>query len=253
MPRRNIVEIDERKCNGCGQCVPACAEGAIQIIEGKARLVSDVYCDGLGACLGKCPQDAIRMVEREAADFDEAAVRRRRAPSAAPKVAPHGGCPGAAVRSLVGSPLPLTQRTPGRRPPVPSGEGGLVNWPIQLHLVPPEAPFLSGADVVLAADCTAFAAPDFHTGLLAGRPLLIACPKLDDAQAYVEKLTRMLLVSGMRRLTVVHMEVPCCTGLVRIAHAAQQRAGTQVPIEDVVVGVNGELTWLSPQTAVVSS
>jgi len=141
----------------------------------------------------------------------------------------------------------------GRRPPTPSGDGGLVNWPIQLHLVPPEAPFLAGADVVLAADCTAFAAPDFHTGLLAGRPLLIACPKLDDGQAYVEKLSRMLRVSGMRRLTVVHMEVPCCTGLVRIAHTAQQRAGTQVPIEEVVVGVNGEQTRLPAQTAALCS
>lgn len=239
MPTRDIVQIDQQKCNGCGQCVPACAEGAIQIIDGKARLVADVYCDGLGACLGKCPQDAIRIIQREADPFDENAVRNRQPRCPAPAVAHHGACPGSAARSLPRAALPLAPASAGRRPPVPSGEGGLVNWPIQLHLVPPEAPFLAGADVVLAADCAAFAMPDFHEGLLGERPLVIGCPKLDDTHAYVEKLARMLAVSGMRRLTVVHMEVPCCMGLMRIAREAQTLAGTQVPIEEVVIGVNG--------------
>jgi Pyruvate/2-oxoacid:ferredoxin oxidoreductase delta subunit len=224
MPRREIVEIDEKKCNGCGQCVPACAEGAIAIVDGKARLVSDVYCDGLGACLGKCPQVAIRITQRESRAFDEEAVRRL---AARPTVS---ACPGAAVQSMMLPGLPLAG------PPVgPPSDGVLVNWPIQLRLVPPGAPFLAGADVVLAADCAAFASADFHAQVLRGRPLLIACPKLDDAQAYVEKLAQIFATAGIRTLTVVRMEVPCCTGLLRIAQAAGQQAGIEVPLEEIVI------------------
>lgn len=239
MPTREIVEIDQQKCNGCGQCVPACAEGAIRIVNGKARLVSDVYCDGLGACLGHCPQDAIRIVKREAAEFDEEAVRNHTARRETVAAGHHHGCPGTAVRSLVGNALPMARPRP-TMPQPPTDGHGLANWPVQLHLVPPEAPFLKNADVVLAADCAAFAMPGFHQDVLRGRPLLIGCPKLDDAQAYVEKLTRILSIAGVRSLTVVRMEVPCCMGLMRIAQAAQAMAGSDAPIEEIVVGVGGQ-------------
>jgi Fe-S-cluster-containing hydrogenase component 2 len=248
MPRREIVEIDEKKCNGCGLCAPACAEGAIAIVDGKARLLSDVYCDGLGACLGKCPQGAIRITQREAEAFDEEAVRQRadrpvvQTTDACPGRQAGPTCPGSAVRSMMGPGLPLARRPAG--PPAPPADASLVNWPIQLHLVPPGAPFLAGADVVLAADCAAFASADFHGQVLRGRPVLIACPKLDDAQSYVEKLGRIFANSGIRRLTVVHMEVPCCTGLVRIAEAARQLAGSNVPVEEMVISISGQQTAL---------
>jgi Pyruvate/2-oxoacid:ferredoxin oxidoreductase delta subunit len=203
MTRRKIVEIDETRCNGCGLCVPSCAEGAIQIVDGKARLVSDVYCDGLGACLGECPQGAISVVERDAAAFDEAAAHRHVAALRAPSA--------------------------------------LGNWPIQLHLVPPGAPFLLHADVLLVADCVPFALADFHERYLRGRPVVIACPKLDNTQPYVEKLAAMLTHSSIRSLTVVHMEVPCCMGLVRIAQAARQAAGVDVPLDEVVISTRGEV------------
>jgi Pyruvate/2-oxoacid:ferredoxin oxidoreductase delta subunit len=257
MARRKIVEIDESKCDGCGQCVPSCAEGAIQIINGKARLVADVYCDGLGACLGQCPQDAIRVVEREAANFDEGAVRQHLARQRSDQPAPshhHGGCPGAAMRQFA---LPLVRPRPsgsgaGAPPwadasPAASDKSQLTHWPVQLHLVPPGAAFLRDADVLLVADCVPFAMPDFHSRILRGRPVLIGCPKLDDGNYYVEKLAAMLRESGLRSLTVVQMEVPCCTGLVRIAEAAKALAGVDVPLDTLTVSIRGVL--LEPQIA----
>jgi Pyruvate/2-oxoacid:ferredoxin oxidoreductase delta subunit len=251
MPRRKIVEIDESKCDGCGQCVPSCAEGAIQIINGKARLVSDVYCDGLGACLGHCPQDAIRVVEREAPEFDEAAVQQHQARQRNGRSSParhHGACPGSAMRQFS---LPLVQSSKagpsaGAGPwegssPASSAASQLTHWPVQLHLVPPAAPFLRDADVLLVADCVPFAMPDFHAQVLRGRPVLIGCPKLDDGQYYVEKLAAMLRQSGLRSLTVVHMEVPCCMGLVRIAAAAKALAAVDVPLDTLTVSIRGRL------------
>jgi Pyruvate/2-oxoacid:ferredoxin oxidoreductase delta subunit len=250
MAKRKIVQIDAEKCDGCGQCTSACAEGAIQIVDGKARLVSDVYCDGLGACLGKCPRDAITIVEREAAAFDEAAVQQRTARPHAPRLhAASGGCPGAAARSLLNAIPP--QAAPAR--PVddgPEAEGpALANWPIQLRLVPPSAPFLKGADLFLVADCAAFAFAGFHGRLLRRRPLVIGCPKLDDAQFYVEKLADIIQVGAIRSLTVVHMEVPCCTGLVRIAQAAIGIAGGQVPLEEVTISISGKILGTDKPTA----
>ena len=207
MATRKIVEIDEVKCNGCGLCVPACAEGAIQIRGGKARLVADVYCDGLGACLGECPQGAIRVIEREAVDFDEEAAKRH-------------------VATLRAA---------------PAEPSALGNWPIQLRLVPPGAPFLRGADLLLVADCVPFALADFHRRFLAGQPVVIGCPKLDDGQQYVEKLAAILTAAGVKSLTVLHMEVPCCTGLVRIAQAAKQAAGSDVPLRDITVSIRGQV------------
>lgn len=207
MPRREIVQIDEAKCDGCGLCVPACAEGAIQIVEGKARLIADAYCDGLGACLGECPRGAITIIEREAAPFDEELA-------------------GQAATHLLATGSP------------PSGLG---NWPVQLHLVPPGAPFLNNADLLLVADCVPFAMVDFHARLLHKRPVVIGCPKLDDANFYVEKLARIIATSNLHSLTVIHMEVPCCTGLVRIAEKALRMSGSEAPLETVTVSIQGRI------------
>ena len=263
MPKRKIVEIDQSKCDGCGQCVLACAEGAIQIIDGKARLVSDVYCDGLGACLGRCPQDAIRIVERDAPPFDPEAVDRhlaaraacdavaRRSGPSADKTLPDyagSGCPGLAVMSLdqraAGVPG-AAEREASARP------AALGNWPIQLKLVPTHAPYLQGANLLLGADCVPFALGAFHPRFLQGRVLLVGCPKLDDAQFYVEKLAAILQTARPRSLSVVHMEVPCCTGLVRIAQAALQAAGNDLPLHQTTVSIRGQLLGLrSPNVPV---
>ncbi len=248
MAKRKIVEIDEEKCNGCGQCVPSCAEGAIQIIDGKAKLVSDVYCDGLGACLGTCPEDAIRIVERDADPFDEEAAHRHvesREPPVAGAADPHAcACPSMEVHDLR-----MAARPPGSQPPAAcAGEGeadalpsALGNWPVQLRLVPPNAPFLQDADLLLVADCVPFAYADFHRRLLQGRPVVVGCPKLDDAPSYVDKLAAILTQSSIRRVTVVHMEVPCCTGLLRIAESAIAQSGRNVPLDDVTIQIQGQV------------
>jgi len=257
MAKRKIVEIDQGKCDGCGLCVPSCAEGAIQVIAGKARLVSDVYCDGLGACLGECPQGAIAIVEREAEVFDQQAAHRHVAtmarpparageqPAALPVSAPMpGGCPGSMARTL---PVDLLQAGPSA-PQGPAGQGppdeepsALGNWPLQLHLVPPTAPYLQNADLLLVADCVPFALADFHRRFLRGRPVVIGCPKLDDGEAYVAKLVSILTLSSIRSLTVVHMEVPCCQGLVRIAQTALAATAAAVPLEDVTISIRGKV------------
>jgi Pyruvate/2-oxoacid:ferredoxin oxidoreductase delta subunit len=255
---RKIVKIDEDKCNGCGLCVPSCAEGAIQIIDGKARLVADKLCDGLGACLGDCPLDAITMIEREADEFDEAAVEehlKEQAPIPAAHVraahaAAAGGWPSSQVRSFA---APVAGGCPSARSMSidrPAGEAApagapapsrLAQWPIQLHLVPPTAPFLRDADVLLAADCAPFAYANFHEDLLKGKALLIACPKLDNAAPYLDKLVAMIQQSQVRSLTVVHMEVPCCTGLIHLARQAIAQSGRDIPLQTVRIGIRGEL------------
>jgi ferredoxin len=252
MAKRKIVQIDEERCNGCGQCVPSCAEGAIQIIDGKAKLVSDVYCDGLGACLGTCPEDAIRIIERDAEAFDEEAARQhvdRQKPEHAVPTSPHA-CPGAAAQ-ILGLNMAGSDRIHAgsiREDPMnrlttnvaASPASGLGNWPVQLHLVPAGAPFLKDADLLLVADCVPFACADFHRRFLTGRPVVIGCPKLDDAPLYVDKLAHIITQASIRRITVVHMEVPCCTGLVRIAEAAIARSGRSVPLEDRTVSIRGQ-------------
>jgi NAD-dependent dihydropyrimidine dehydrogenase PreA subunit len=246
MPVRKIVHIDEEKCDGCGECVPSCEEGAIRIIDGKARVVSDVYCDGLGACLGHCPQDAIKIIEREAAEFDQVAVDQHLAStdvesSGCPSA---GGCPGAAVQNLSLNVLPtapaggnassLAENTESR-------SSQLSHWPVQLSLIPPTAPFLQGADLLLTAQCAAFAMSDFHEKLLQQKPVAIACPKLDDGQAHLDKLTAVLQMSEVKSVSVIRMEVPCCSGLVRIAQAAIEASGKSIPLRDVVVSTKGEV------------
>lgn len=226
--KRRIVRIDREKCNGCGQCVSACHEGAIRLVDGKAELVSDSYCDGLGACLGECPTGAITIEEREAAAFDEAAVARRlQARKREAAAACGGGCPGARALQFGGRPS---------SPAAPAGAAApaaseLTQWPVQLRLVPVNAPWWAGADVLLAADCVAVAVPDFHARLLRGRTVALMCPKLDDLSGYVEKLAAILAGNDVRRLTVARMHVPCCGGVVRIAQEAVRQSGKAIPIE----------------------
>lgn len=231
---RKIIVIDEEKCDGCGDCAPACQEGAIAIIDGKARLVSEVYCDGLGACLGHCPQGAITIEEREAAAYDEAATHahlaRQQAAAAAQAM---GGCPGSRARQLSPAALleePVSAATPSQ----------LRSWPVQLALVPAHAPYLAGADLLLVADCVPFAYADFHRDFLRGNPVLIACPKLDNVGPYVDKLAAIFKTARPRSLSILHMEVPCCSGLVHLAAMAMERAGARVPVRDVVVGIEGD-------------
>ncbi len=243
--KRKIVQIDEEKCDGCGECVPSCAEGAIRIVDGKAKLVSDIYCDGLGECLGKCPQDAITIIERDAAPFDEQAVEQHLA-SAAPETTPPTGatgCPSAAVSSLqlqVLSNTPAGACSGSADKSQPATAGPLANWPIQLHLVPPNASFLQGADLLLVADCVPVACADFHQRFVDSNPIVIGCPKLDDATQYVQKLTQMIRASSLQSLAVLIMEVPCCTGLLRIAEAAITASGVDLPLRTVVVSTRGE-------------
>ncbi len=254
MAVRQIIEIDQEKCDGCGQCVTACVEGAIQIVEGKARLVADVYCDGLGACLGRCPQDAIKIVEREAQPFAESAAHGR--PLGGAPGAPHPpvpcGCPGTLAlefprRAPVQSPAAAEGQAPAE--PLPGGHPPLSHWPIQLHLISAAAPVLSGADVFLVADCVPFACSEFHRRILRGRPVLIGCPKLDDSRAYVQKLVDIFRHSAPRSLTVVHMEVPCCTNLLRIASEAVSLSGAPLPLREITISRSGQIlgtTAMSP-------
>jgi ferredoxin len=248
---RKIVEIDEDKCDGCGLCVPSCAEGAIRIVDGKARLMAENLCDGLGNCLGACPRGAITIEERPAEAFDEQAVEARKAASAAGESAagcedeasaagaPASlpcGCPGTMARKLSDAPASETARQPWRPAP---GASRLGHWPVQLALVPERGEMWNGADVLLAADCVAYAMGDFHERLLAGRALAVACPKLDDAEAYVTKLARIFAGNQIRSVTVARMEVPCCGGLERIARRALEQADKALPVNVAVIGVDG--------------
>jgi NAD-dependent dihydropyrimidine dehydrogenase PreA subunit len=259
---RKIVRIDEEKCDGCGECVPACAEGAIAVVGGKARLSADVLCDGLGACLGECPRGAITVIERDAAPFDEEAVKAHllsmgEKVSSRNEPAPHaptrprltivsdggpaargGGCPGSRPTALPRR-APAAAGAPG--PGAGTGESRLAQWPVQLHLVPVSAPWFRGADLLVAADCVPFAYARFHDDLLAGRALVVGCPKLDDLGAYVEKLGRICASNDLRSVTVVRMEVPCCGGISTAARRAIEASGKDIAFRDVVVGVDGAL------------
>ena len=255
---RKIIVIDEEKCNGCGQCVTGCAEGAIQLIDGKARLVSEVYCDGLGACIGECPVGALTLVEREAPEYDQAAVDKHlaaigRAPHAAghtdPQVKPatqlHSpqfqGCPGSMARSLAGAGNAATSSCPGVAPTAAPTQSQLGNWPLQLSLMPINAPYLERASLLMAADCTAFAYPDFHRHFMKGKVAIIGCPKLDDAAAYREKLAKIIRSNNIEFIHVVYMEVPCCGGLVRLVQTAVADSGHKVPVKLTKIGIGGEI------------
>lgn len=276
MPIRKIIQIDEAKCTGCGACVPGCAEAALAIVDGKARLVKDIYCDGLGACLGHCPEGALTVIEREAPDFDEeaalayaakighpAANQAHHAPAAAP-VAPAKspcGCPGQAVMSLKPAaapaaapfasqpfaPQPAPQPGPNGRPapfaPTPAGEGenDLMHWPVQIRLVPPDAPFLRGADLVVAADCAAVAVADFHRRFVRDKAILMGCPKFDGEADYAGRFAQLFARSGVRSVTVVRMEVPCCAGLPAMVQAGLVASGADIPYREIVITRDGQL------------
>ena len=307
---REIIEIDEELCVGCGNCVPNCHQGALQIIDGKARLISDLMCEGIGVCVGHCPTGAMTIEKRDAKPYDEAKVMEKISAGGANVIrahlehlrqhrqdaylaqaeayletrgipnpcaetvdvaetaqpprpiriaahpehpAPHaghgGGCPGAAARMLrtpAGNGNPVPHPEPHAAPAVPGDPPAqpseLRQWPVQLHLLNPAAPYLHGADLLLAADCSAYAAGSFHRDFLKGKALAIACPKLDDGQQnYLEKLVRMIDESRINTLTVLIMEVPCCSGLLAIAKAAAQHAERRVPVKAIVLSLEGEV------------
>ncbi|MBM3249654.1 MAG: 4Fe-4S ferredoxin [Candidatus Omnitrophica bacterium] len=273
MPKRKIIKIDEEKCNGCGLCIPNCPEGAIQVIDGKARLISDLFCDGLGACIGHCPQGAIAIEEREAEKYDERKVMEnivRQGENTiiahlahlkehdeegylkeamqflkekhldiplesgpAHHVHGHAGCPGAKITEF-------KKRAGSGHAPAGHQESGLEQWPIQLALVPAFAPFLNDADLLIAADCVPFAYASFHRDLLRGKVLLVGCPKFDDTQLYSQKLTQMFQNNRIKSVTYAHMEVPCCSGLTPLIQSAITASGKEIPFRETVISIKGE-------------
>ncbi|MDD3087697.1 MAG: 4Fe-4S binding protein [Candidatus Omnitrophica bacterium] len=275
MPKRKIIEIDENKCNGCGLCIPNCPEGAIQIIDGKARLISDLFCDGLGACIGHCPQGAITFTEREAKPYNEKKVmdnvikqgdnvikahlvhlkehheekflkealdylkeKKIESPLNEEPVLTdtyHQGCPGSRLMEFS-----RKQQSENGLGNAKESDSQLGNWPVQLMLVPAFAPYLNNADVLIAADCVPFAYPSFHDKLLKGKILLVGCPKLDDASVYTEKIVEILKNNDVKSITYAHMEVPCCFGLVDIIKKAIEESKSGSRFEEVVIGIKGE-------------
>lgn len=278
MAKRKIIEIDEEKCNGCGLCIPNCPEGAIQIIDGKARLVSDIFCDGLGACLGHCPQGAISTIEREAEPYDEKKTMRENIIKAGKNTIiahlkhlkdhgemeyfkeamdvlqekgievsldeetecscdhpPHQACPGAKMEDFSDERKETAEESGSR-------SSQLRQWPVQLHLIPPFAPYFQNRDVLLVADCVGYSLGDFHKDYLKGRSITIACPKLDSNQEiYIDKLTKLIDGGNIKSLTVMTMEVPCCNGLLHLARAAASKASRKISIKSIVVGIKGDI------------
>lgn len=281
--KRKIICIDEEKCNGCGECIPECPEGALQVIDGKARLVSDLFCDGLGACIGHCPQGAIGVEEREAEEYDEKKVMgnivrqgpnvirahlehlkehnqdkyleeaigflkekgieiptgfdEESASAAARCEAPTHTCPGARIMDLAGD---VETEMPAGKDLVGPAPSRLRQWPVQLNLVPPGAPFLDGADLLISADCVPYAYGGFHNDLLRGKIVLNGCPKFDDVEAYREKLTTFFRQHDIKSVTVAHMEVPCCRGIQVLVEQAIQASGKEIPLKEVVIGIKGD-------------
>ncbi len=270
MATRKIIHIDEGACNGCGLCIPNCPEGAIQVIDGKARLISDLFCDGLGACLGHCPQGAIAIEEREAEAYDEKKVMANivtqgenvikahlehlkdhgeqeylaQALEYLKEKSSHGhpdkghvfsGCPGSKMMDLRHKEESQKAPAAGERP-----VSQLRQWPVQIMLVPPHAPYFNGADILVAADCVGFAYADFHNDLLKGKILLVGCPKLDDTGVYQEKLAQIIKDNNIKSVTYAHMEVPCCFGLIPVIESAIAASGKKIPFEKITIGIKGE-------------
>lgn len=281
MVKRKIVQIDEEKCNGCGECVPNCMEGALQIIDGKARLISDLFCDGLGACIGHCPQDAITIIEREAEPYDEKKVMETISKQGENTIKAHlqhmidhnetefynqaidflkendipipdmeeekmekeeckedlpCGCPGTMVKDFSSEKdnnAESNEEITGRQ------KSELKQWPIQLHLLPPQAPFFKDADLLIAADCVGFTNPNLHQDLIKGKAVVIGCPKLDDISSYKEKIKSIIELNDLNTITVAIMEVPCCTGLYSIVEEALDESGKRITLKKKVVGIDG--------------
>ena len=273
MPVRKIIEIDEELCTGCGVCIPNCPEGAMQVIDGKARLISDMFCDGLGACLGTCPEGAITIIEREAEPYSERKVMENMVKQGMNVVRAHlahlkeHGETGFLQEALdyleeIGEPNPLesdedippmpecacaeTEMVIGDVedvPPAPAGErpeSQLRQWPVQLHLVQPQAPFLKGKELLVAADCVPVAMASFHQDYLRGKSVVIGCPKFDDARAYLEKFTQIFTANDIEKVQLVHMEVPCCFGLKALVDRAVQKSGKDIEVEEVIISVEGK-------------
>jgi len=232
---RKIIEIDDELCTGCGECVPDCAEGSLEIVDGKARLVADKLCDGLGACLKSCPTGALRIIEREAEEFDEDAVKDFLAAKENRSSAPAGGCPSAQLRIFPASSCEAANR-PGTQ-----ADSALSHWPVQIRLIPPTAQFLEQGDILVAADCTPAAYPDMHRDFIRGRVIMMGCPKFDDAGLYVNRFTEILRTRNPRSLTVMVMEVPCCSAMLQIIAKARRDAGSSVPVRQVVVSTRGDI------------
>jgi NAD-dependent dihydropyrimidine dehydrogenase PreA subunit len=231
--KRDIIEIDEEKCNGCGECVTSCAESALQIVNGKAKLVKEIYCDGLGACIGTCPTGALTITQREAVAFDEQATEKHVHAAKQTSEKPCG-CPGSMV-------LEFNKRAPAAEKIAHKEPSELSNWPIQLMLVPVNAPYFNDADLLIAADCTAFSIGGFHTDFIKDKKLIIACPKLDDAKFYVEKLSQILSGNQIRSISVARMEVPCCGGLTQIVQQALKKSGKNIPYSETIIGIKGNI------------
>jgi ferredoxin len=240
--KRKIIEIDELLCDGCGSCVPSCAEGAIQVVDGKARIVADKYCDGLGACLGECPRNALKIIEREAEEFDQEAaevhVKAQKVSATHDTETLPCGCPSTQIRTFS---APSACENSNRPVSQAGGISALSHWPVQIRLVPASASFLKGADILVAADCTAFAHPSFHNDFLRGKSLLVGCPKLDDAEAYIRKFADIFKEADVRSVTVLVMEVPCCQGLPVIIQKGMALAGKSIPMDKIVISSRGQV------------
>ncbi len=254
MVKRAIIKIDEEKCNGCGVCIPNCPEGALQVIDGKVRLISDIYCDGLGACIGHCPLGAISTEEREAEKYDEKKVMRENIIKAGKNtiiahlkhLKDHGETgylqDAMAVLKEKGIDITLDEENGNKIEESEQRTYQLNQWPIQLHLVPPNAPYFQGKDILLVADCVGYALGDFHKEYLKNKSLVIACPKLDsDQDIYLQKLTSMINDAKINTLTVMTMEVPCCRGLLYLAQKAGENASRKIPIKVIIVSIKGEI------------
>jgi len=245
MAKRKIININEDKCTGCGACVTKCAEGALAVVDGKAKVVNEIFCDGLGACIGECPEGALKIIERDSPDFDEEAVKEHLAdPAYEEREAAMGpepcGCPSQnpmQVKPKAGHSGHATHHAKEQDELPPE----LANWPIQWKLVRPDMPFFKGADVLIAADCVPFAFRDFHGKFLANRPVIIGCPKLDEQQMYLEKLTDVIANSGLESVTITHMEVPCCHGLQKIVAEAIRMSGKNIPVKTWIIGIQGDI------------
>jgi NAD-dependent dihydropyrimidine dehydrogenase PreA subunit len=236
--KRKIIKIDEERCDGCGQCVTACAEGTLEIIDGKAKVISDNLCDGLGACIGECPNDALEIVEREAEEFNEEAVEKRlselgrKEPAEEPMAC---GCPSANILDFRAAGQTRVETLDTEK----VDESALSHWPVKIRLVPSNAPFLKGADLLVLADCVPAAYPDLHKKLLKGRAVMMGCPKFDQVQEYVDKFEKICRHSGVKRITTVIMDVPCCSGLHTIVRRGLAASGAQIPLEEVIIDRRG--------------
>ena len=241
---RKIIEINEELCDGCGQCVPSCAEGAIEIIDGKAKLVKDIYCDGLGACMGDCPQGALTLIEREAEEFDEKAVhkflekkQKEDKEEAGKKTTLPCGCPSTTLQTFPAA----NSCEAANKPTALHGNSALTHWPVQIRLIPPEAQFLKGANLLIVADCVSIAYATLHENFIPGKIVMMGCPKFDDAQSYIEKFAEIFAVAAIKSVTVLIMEVPCCSGMPMIVQKGMEKAGITIPIEQVVISTKGEI------------